>query len=314
MAEDYRRVLITGGTGFLGYNLYQALRRLNAELDIWVYSRRTGGDVTNYQQTEAAMQDKDLVLNLAAQTHVDFSIDGTVEEKQQFIDTNVKGTLNVLMAGRKTKTKIIHISTSEVYGTSQTPGIPMTETHPLLAQAGVYAVSKASADLLCRMAFMTEGQEVIIVRPFNMYGPHQSMEKLFPRFINMAMYGEPLTIYGDGEQRRDYVWAQDVAEALWRLRYAEAGTIVNIGTEISHSINELADRIISVCNSKGMRVHTSMSATRPAEVRELNGSNKLLYDITGFRPKVGLAEGIQKCVDWYTSNSYIVPPKILNFG
>lgn len=314
MSEDYKRVLITGGTGFLGYNLYQVLRRLDVDLDLWVYSRRTGGDITNYSALLEAMRDKDLVINLAAQTHVDFSIDGSPEEKQQFVDTNIKGALNVLLAARQTGAKVIHISTSEVYGTSQTPGQPMTEEHPLLAQAGVYAVSKASADLLCRMAYMTEGQEVVIVRPFNMFGPHQSMEKLFPRFISLASFGEPLTIYGDGEQRRDYVWVQDVAEALWRLRHAPAGTIVNIGTENSYSVNEIAEQVIIACGNKGMRVHTQQASERPAEVRELNGSYQKLYELTGFKPRVHLDEGIQKCVDWYTANGYIVPPRILNHG
>lgn len=310
----YQKVLITGGTGFLGYNLYQVLRRINPDLDIWVFSRRTGGDITDYAALEQAVKGKDLVINLAAQTHVDFSIDGTVAEKQQFIETNVKGALNVLMACRIHGVKLIHVSTSEVYGTSMTPGIPMTEEHPLLAQAGVYAVSKASADLLCRMAYMTEGQDVVVVRPFNMFGPHQSMEKLFPRFISQAVFGEPLTIYGDGEQLRDYVWVQDVAEALWNLRLADAGTIVNVGTEASYSVNEIAESIIRICGNKGMKVHTQQSKARPAEVRELNGSNKLLESITGYKPHTTLEEGLIKCVDWYTSNGYIVPPKILNHG
>lgn len=310
----YQRVLITGGTGFLGYNLYQVLRRLNPELDIWVYSRRTGGDITDYASLDAAVSGKDLVINLAAQTHVDFSIDGTVPEKQQFIETNIKGALNVLMACRTHGTKLIHVSTSEVYGTSQTPGQPMTEQHPLLAQAGVYAVSKASADLLCRMAYMTEGQDVVVVRPFNMFGPHQSMEKLFPRFISLATFGEPLTIYGDGKQLRDYVWVQDVAEALWHLRLAPAGTIVNIGTNASYSVNDIAERIIVACGSKGMKVHTEQAKERPAEVRELNGSNALLRELTGYTPKTTLDEGIIKCVDWYVSNGHIVPPRILNHG
>lgn len=311
---NYRKILITGGTGFLGYNLYHTLRRLNADLDIWVYSRRTGGDITNYESLEAAIEGKDLVINLAAQTHVDFSIDGTVPEKQQFVTTNVTGALNVLMACRKHRVKMIHVSTSEVYGTSMTPGLPMTESHPLLAQAGVYAVSKASADLLCRMAYMTEGQDVVVVRPFNMFGPHQSMEKLIPRFINLAVFGEPLTIYGDGEQRRDYVWAGDVAEAMWHMRLVSAGEIVNVGTENSYSVNEIADKIIHACDGKGMKVHTAKSKERPAEVRELNGSHAHLFELTGFKPRVGIDEGIAKCVDWYTANGHIVPPRILNHG
>lgn len=309
-----QRILITGGTGFLGYNLFQHLRRVDPKMDVWVYSRRTGGDIKNYDQTLSAITGKDLVINLAAQTHVDFSIDGNIEEKQEFVDTNVKGALNVIMAARAANVKLIHISTSEVYGTNQYPGKAMTEDHPLLAQAGTYAVSKAAADLLCRMAFMTEGANIVVVRPFNLFGPHQSKEKLIPRFINLAMYGEPLTIYGDGEQKRDYLWAPDAADAIWRLRHAPAGAIVNIGTDHSYTINDVAETIIRACGSKGMKVHTEGYRARPAELRELHGSFKHLNEITGWQPTTLLESGIARCVDWYSSNGYIEPPKILNKG
>jgi nucleoside-diphosphate-sugar epimerase len=314
MAKEFNKILVTGGTGFLGYNLYQYLRRVDPDLEVWVFSRRTGDDILDYAALEGAVGGKDLVVHLAAQTHVDFSIDGSTQEKQQFIDTNTKGALNTLMACRRHNVKMIHISTSEVYGTSQNPGKSMTENHPLLAQAGVYAVSKAAADLLCRMAFMTEGQDVVIMRPFNMYGPHQSLEKLIPRFINLAMYGEPLTIYGDGEQRRDYLWVQDAADAVWRARNLEAGTIVNIATETSYSINDIAEVIIRACGSKGMKVHTITKEHRPAEVQELNGSYRKLNKLVGWKPVVNLEDGINKCVNWYTANGYIVPPPILNWG
>ena len=315
------KILITGGTGFLGYNMYQYLRRLRNEgcddaqnASIWVYSRRTGGDILDYGRLCEAIEGVDLVYHFAAQTHVDFSIRGDIKEKQHFLDTNAKGTLNVLMACLTLKVKMIHVSTSEVYGTSQTPGIPMTEEHPLLGQAGTYAVSKVAADLLCRMAFMTEGQDVVVARPFNLFGPHQSMEKLIPRFIRLASYGEPLTIYGDGEQRRDYVWVQDAARALWRLRQASAGTIVNIGTENSYTINNIAELIIEACGSKGLSVHVAAFAARPAELLELNGSYTRLNNLNGWCPTIPIEDGIKSCVDWYTSNGYIAPPDILNQG
>jgi len=308
------KILLIGGTGFLGYNFYQVVRRIDEHVDIWVYSRRTGDDIRDYDKLEDAVCGKDLVINMAAQTHVDFSIVGDIKDKQEFLTTNAGGALNVLVASLKHNVKCIHISTSEVYGTSKNPGQPMTEDHPILAQAGVYAVSKSSADLLCRMAYMTEGQDVVVVRPFNMYGPHQSMEKLFPRFISMASFGEPLTIYGDGEQRRDYVWVQDVAKAVWAARHIDAGAIVNVGTATSYSINEISDVIINACGNKGMKVYTQQSDTRPAEVQELNGSWALLNEFTGWKPEIGIEEGTAKCVDWYLSNGYIVPPKIRNYG
>jgi len=319
------KVLITGGTGFLGYNLYQFLRRAREDakehvgidvhnLELWVYSRRTGSDILDYEKLSEAIKGMDLVYHLAAQTHVDFSIRGDIAEKQHFIDTNTKGTLNVLMACLTYGVKLVHVSTSEVYGTNQNPGEPMTEDHPLLGQAGTYAVSKVAGDLLCRMAYMTEGQDVVIARPFNLFGPHQSMEKLIPRFINLASCGEPLTIYGDGEQRRDYLYAHDAARALWALSQAPAGTIVNIGTENSYSINELSEVIIKACGSKGLFVHAAGFSARPAEVQELNGSYQKLMALTGWRPETDIETGIEKCVDWYTSNGYIAPPDILNAG
>jgi nucleoside-diphosphate-sugar epimerase len=315
------KILITGGTGFLGYNFYQHLRRLRLDfggrqedLQIWVYSRRCGGDILDYEKLSEAVKGMDLIYHFAAQTHVDFSIRGDIAEKQHFIDTNAKGTLNVLMACLTYEVKLVHVSTSEVYGTSQTPGEPMTEDHPLLGQAGTYAVSKVAGDLLCRMAYMTEGQNVVIARPFNLYGPHQSMEKLIPRFIHLASFGEPLTIYGDGEQRRDYVYAQDAAKALWELGQAPAGTIVNIGTENSFSINEIAELIIKACGDKGLAVHSAAAAARPAEVQELNGSYDRLARLTGWYPETDIQVGIEKCVDWYTANGHIAPPDILNQG
>jgi len=317
------KILITGGTGFLGYNFYQYIRRLRHEaklhdaahgLEVWVYSRRTGANIMDYDKLCEAVKGKDVVYHLAAQTHVDFSIRGDIAEKQHFLDTNAKGTLNVLMACLTYGVKLVHISTSEVYGTNQHPGTPMTEDHPLLGQAGTYAVSKVAGDLLCRMAYMTEGQDVVIVRPFNLFGPHQSMEKLIPRFISLATFGEPLTIYGDGKQRRDYVYAADAAKALWMMKNAPAGTIVNIGTESSWSINELSDMIINACGNKGISVHAAGFDARPAEVQELNGSYRRLNNLIGWEPEHDIETNINKCVDWYTANGHIAPPDILNQG
>jgi nucleoside-diphosphate-sugar epimerase len=311
---DYRRILITGGTGFLAYAFYQYLRRTDSTLDVWVFSRRTGGDVRDFDAIRKAVEGKDIVYHLAAQSHVDFSINGTVEEKQAFISTNVAGTLNVLLAARQAGVKLVHISTSEVYGTSQTPGVPMTEEHPLAPDAGVYAASKCAADHLCRVAYMTEGDPVVVVRPFNLFGPHQSSEKLIPRFLRLASFGEPLTIYGDGTQRRDYLYSPDAAEALWLLRFAPAGTIVNIGTENSWTINEVADMILRHCGDRGMAVHADMTKARPNEVRELNGSYAHLHNMTGWRPRTLLPAGIGKVCDWMLANGAITPPKILGHG
>jgi nucleoside-diphosphate-sugar epimerase len=258
----------------------------------------------------------DLVIHLAALTHVDYSIKGDWKDRQRFIDVNHTGTWNVLEACRTHNVKLIHISTSEVYGSNQNPGTPIDEDHPLNPQAGTYAVSKAAADHECRVAFEVFGQDVVIVRPFNQFGPHQSMEKLIPRFIALAQFGEPLTIHGDGTQKRDYVYAEDTASAIWAARDFPAGTIVNIGTEEAYSINEIAELIQKKVETKypGMVVHVTKDTPRPNDLAELRGSFKKINKLCGWKPEVSLEEGIEKCVDWYTTNGYILPPKILNKG
>lgn len=300
-------VLITGGTGLIGTALYRHLR-LEAPDDLfWLYSRRTGGDVLDVEHLHEAVAGKDLVFHLAANSHVDFSIHGPLAEKQYYLDVNAKGTLNVLDACREAGAKMVHVSTSEVYGTNQHPGVPMTEDHPLLGQAGTYAVSKVCADLLCRMAHMTTGQDVVVVRPFNQVGPGQSAEKLFPRLIGQALRGEPLTIYGDGEQRRDYVHTHDTARALWAARELPAGTVVNIGTELSYTVNEIAELIIRACGAMTISAHVHTDA-RPAEVRELNGSYRLLNALTGWEPTYDLSAIVGDLVGWYAANGSISPP------
>ena len=301
------RVLVTGGTGLIGTALFQHLRRVHPDWFIWIYSRRTGGDILDHEYLEKAIEGKDLVFHLAANSHVDFSIHGPLTEKQHYLDTNAKGTLNVLEACRKAGAKMVHVSTSEVYGTNLEPGVPMTEDHPLLAQAGTYAVSKACADLLCRMAHMTTGQDVVTVRPFNQVGPHQSSEKLFPRFIEQGLAGDPITIYGDGEQLRDYVHVQDTACALVAAAQLKAGTIVNIGTERSYSVNQIAEKIILATGDRTMATHIHTEA-RPAEVRELNGSYQKLHDLTGWEPTMFLDDVIGDLVGWYAANGEIMPP------
>ena len=301
------RILCTGGTGLIGTALFQWIRRTHPSAEIWMYSRRVGGDILDFDYLQSAINGKDVVYHLAANSHVDFSITGPIEEKQNYVDVNVKGTLNVLEACRNAGAKMVHVSTSETYGSNQNPGVPMTEDHPILAQAGTYAVTKAAADLLCRMAHLTTGQDVVIVRPFNQVGVHQSSEKLFPRFIGQALEGSPLTIYGDGEQLRDYVHVQDTAHALWLAKDLEAGTIVNVGTERSYSVNEVAEMIIRATGERTMATHIHTDA-RPAEVRELNGSYRKLNELTGWEPTMFLPDIIGDMIGWYAANGSVSPP------
>lgn len=308
-----KRILITGSQSFIGYNLYQWLRRnYDNELDIWGYSTRNGQNILNYEQLQHAVKGMDAVIHLAAETHVDKSISGDQQTRLNFIEINYKGTWNVLEATRQHHVKMIYISSSEVYGANISPGIPMTEDHPLNPQAGTYAVSKCAADHECRIAHEIFGQDVVILRPFNQYGPHQSVDKLIPKFISCAMRGEPLTVHGSGEQRRDYVYAEDTASAIYAALEFPSGSIVNIGTGTSYSVNDIAHIIMTKVASKfpSVKIHIKKDTHRPNDLAELNGSHQRIYQMCGWKPSTNMEEGILKCVDWYTSNGYIPAPRV----
>lgn len=295
------RVLITGGTGFLGTNFYQYLRRKEPTIDIRIFSRRTGGDVRNYGQVLSATEGVDLVIHMAAQTHVDFSLHNDLKDQQSFIDTNVTGTNNVIWACRRNNAKMIHISTSEVYGSSQTPGEAMREDHPIAPQAGIYATTKACADLTCRMATMTTSANIVILRIFNLWGPYQSVEKLIPRMINQKLNSEPLTIYGDGQQRRDYVHAQDASEAIWLAKDLPSGTIANVASGTNYTIESIAKLV------GGEVTHVQ---SRPGEVRELLG-DYTRFSLTGWKPKTFInSESMKNLIDWYSVNQFIQQPTL----
>jgi nucleoside-diphosphate-sugar epimerase len=305
-------VLITGD-GFLAYNIYHYLRNTDDKLKIWNYTLHNGQDILDYKTLEKAVEGKDLVIHTAALTHVDFSINKAREDRKMFIDVNHKGTFNVLEACREHKVKMIHISSSEVYGKNLYPGIPMTEEHSLIPMSGSYAVSKAAADMECRVAYEVFGQDVIIIRPFNLYGFAQSIEKLIPRFLIQASCGLPLTINGSGEQTRDYLFAVDCAEAIWMSKDLPAGTILNIGTENAYSINDIADLIIETVKAKypSRKVYVSNTNPRPNDLEELRGSYKRINELTGWEPKNLLPQGIAKVMEWYFANGAIQPPQEL---
>lgn len=300
------RILLTGSNGFLGYNFYQFIRRTRPNIDIEQFDLSGGKDVRNYDQVLQAVEGKDLVIHAAAQTHVDFSLHSDLTDQKKFVDTNVNGTLNVIAACKRYGVKLIHISTSEVYGTNQEPGQVMTESHPIAAQAGIYATSKACADLTCRMETITNQADIVILRLFNLWGVHQSVEKAIPRFISQGEKGEDLTIYGDGEQVRDYLNVVNACEAIWRSKDLPSGTIANVATGEPVKINDLAKMIADSFGVKLKHVEA-----RPGEVRELRGRYAYFESLTGWYPtKFINKDTIKELIGWYTANQPIQQPKL----
>ena len=241
-----------------------------------------------------------MIVNAAAESHVEKSIE---EGASEFVTTNVEGTQILLDAIRETPVeRFILISSSEVYGTAEYA--PMDEEHPLNPRSP-YAATKAGADRLVYSYFTTYDLPVVIVRPFNNYGPRQHPEKVIPRFITQALSDQPLTIHGDGHASRDWLYVDDDAEAIEAIIAADidaiAGEVINVATGVDISVSHIADAVLDALgkprfaagptSTSGSARSTATSAprTRP------NGS-------LGWRARTSFEEGLARTVEWYRDN------------
>src|SRR5213594_3523093 len=250
-----KRVLVTGGAGFISSNFIRHLLAKTpydvVSLDALTYAGNlenlsdvmsherlsfVHGDVRDAELVRDVVSQVDVIVNAAAESHVEKSIaDGASE----FVTTNVEGTQILLDAVRETPVeRFILISSSEVYGTAEYA--PMDEEHPLNPRSP-YAATKAGADRLAYSYFVTYGLPIVIVRPFNNYGPRQHPEKVIPRFITQALADEPLTIHGDGHASRDWLFVDDDAEAIESIIEAPidrvAGEVINIATGLDITVS-----------------------------------------------------------------------------
>src|SRR5579871_1836916 len=257
-----KRVLVTGGAGFISSHFVCHLLdatdhevvtldaltyagNLENLADVMSHSRLSfvHGDIRDAGLVRELVGGVDVIVNEAAESHVEKSIrDGASE----FVTTNVEGTQILLDAIRETPVeRFILISSSEVYGTAER--VPMDEEHPLNPRSP-YAATKAGADRLAYSYFVTYGLPVVIVRPFNNYGPRQHPEKVVPRFITQALDDEPLTVHGDGHASRDWLYVLDDAEAIEAVIEAPieplAGEVLNVATGIDISVSEIADKVL----------------------------------------------------------------------
>jgi dTDP-glucose 4,6-dehydratase len=238
-------------------------------------------------------------VNAAAESHVEKSIrDGASE----FVTTNVEGTQILLDAVRDHPVeRFILISSSEVYGTAERD--PMDEEHPLNPRSP-YAATKAGADRLAYSYFVTYELPVVIVRPFNNYGPRQHPEKVVPRFITQALRDEPLTIHGDGHASRDWLFVDDDAEAIATLIGAPvedvAGEVVNVATGVDLTVEEIADKVLAALDRPAsLKAHVG---ERPGQVDRHIGSTDKLARLTGWRARTSFDEGLARTVAWYREN------------
>ncbi|MFN2572419.1 MAG: dTDP-glucose 4,6-dehydratase, partial [Gemmatimonadales bacterium] len=267
------------------------------------------GDIRDLELTQALLQGRstpppDAVVHLAAESHVDRSIMGPAV----FVDTNVKGTLTLLeatraeLAARPRPFRFLHVSTDEVYGSLGPTDPPFTELTPLAANSP-YAASKASSDLLVRAYVETFGIPALITRCSNNYGPYQFPEKLIPLMITRALRDEPLPVYGDGRNVRDWLYVEDHAEALWRvLTGGVVGTVYNIGGENQIANIDLVRRLLALLGKPESLIQ--FVTDRPGHDRRYAMNAGRLRATLGWAPPPhrDFAAGLAATVEWYLSH------------
>src|SRR5438034_4001404 len=312
------RVLVTGGAGFISSNFIRHLLRATpyevVTLDALTYAGNlenladvmshprlsfVHGDIRDAGLVREIVGGVDVIVNAAAESHVEKSIEHGASE---FVTTNVEGTQILLDAVRAAPVeRFILISSSEVYGTAER--VPMDEEHPLNPRSP-YAATKAGADRLAYSYFVTYGLPVVIVRPFNNYGPRQHPEKVIPRFITQALQERELTIHGDGHASRDWLYVDDDAEAIEAVIAAPlenvAGEGMNIQTGIDISVTEIADAVLEALG-KPSSLKTFVTE-RPGQVDRHIGSTDKMERLTGWRARTSFEEGLARTIAWYREN------------
>jgi dTDP-glucose 4,6-dehydratase len=311
-------VLVTGGAGFISSNfichLLEATDYEVVTLDALTYAGNlenladvmsherlsfVHGDIRDEALVQQLVEGVDVIVNAAAESHVEKSIEHGASE---FVTTNVEGTQILLDAIRKTPVeRFILISSSEVYGTAESA--PMDEEHPLNPRSP-YAATKAGADRLAYSYWTTYDLPIVIVRPFNNYGPRQHPEKVVPRFITQALADEPLTIHGDGHASRDWLYVTDDAEAIEAIIEAPidsiAGEVLNVATGIDISVSDIADMVLGVLDKPGeLKLHVP---ERLGQVDRHIGSTEKLERLVGWTARTTFEEGLERTVAWYREN------------
>ena len=313
-----KRVLVTGGAGFISSNfIHHMLEQTDHEvitLDALTYAGNlenlaevmshprlsfVHGDIRDAELVRELVGGVDVIVNAAAESHVEKSIEDGASE---FVTTNVEGTQILLDAIRATPVeRFILISSSEVYGTAESA--PMDERHPLNPRSP-YAATKAGADRLAYSYWTTYDLPIVIVRPFNNYGPRQHPEKVVPRFITQALAGEPLTIHGDGHASRDWLYVVDDAEAIERIIETPieriAGEVLNVATGVDVSVSEIAAMVLEVLGKpEGMLTHVP---ERLGQVDRHIGSTEKTERLVGWTARTSLEQGLERTVAWYRDN------------
>jgi NAD dependent epimerase/dehydratase len=307
------KILVTGAGGFIGSYLTEKLLDTGCEVKAFVrYNSRNfwgwleqiknkkgleivTGDIRDYDSVFSAMKGCDQVFHLAALIGIPYSYYSPLA----YIKTNTEGTYNILQTAKECGIKkVIHTSTSEIYGTARF--VPITEEHPINPQSP-YAATKASADFIALSYYRSFGLPVIVVRPFNTYGPRQSARAVIPTIISQLIAGNKKVKLGSLFPTRDLTYVKDTAEGFIKISESKkaVGEVINIGSGFEISIKDLVNLIGKTMNVK-IKAETEKERQRPekSEVGRLYADTKKIKKLTGWFPKYSLEKGIKETIKW----------------
>ena len=313
-----KKILVTGADGFIGSHLVEYLADQGHDVRAFVLYNSFGsrgwldsaklarsvefaaGDIRDAQSVRAAMQGCQVVLHLAALISIPYSY----QAPESYLDTNVRGTMNILQAARELDVeKVVHTSTSEVYGTARV--VPITEEHPLQGQSP-YSASKIAADQMALAYFSSFGVPVAIMRPFNTYGPRQSARAVIPTVISQIASGAKSLRLGALHPTRDFNYVGDTVRAFVATAEADAavGEVINVGSNFEISIGDTAQMIADVMGAE-ITVEMDSGRLRPqaSEVERLWADNSKARRLLGWEPEFGgrdgLRRGLERTAHWF---------------
>lgn len=311
-----KKILITGADGFIGSHVVERFLEMECKIKAFVFYNSFNswgwldtfsqeqlnqieiftGDIRDPHGVREAAKDCDIIIHLAALIAIPFSY----HSPDSYVDTNIKGTLNILNASRDLGVKkLIVTSTSEVYGTAQY--VPIDEEHPLQGQSP-YSATKIGADQLALSFYKSFDVPVTIIRPFNTYGPRQSARAIIPTIITQIAAGKKEIHIGSIYPTRDLTFVKDTAEAFVKMTTCDGnlGEVINIGSGFEMSVGDLAKKIMTLMESD-VEIISEDNRKRPekSEVERLWANTQKAQDLLDWSPRYSLEEGLSNTIDWF---------------